>query len=226
MNISGATASLFYDDGVTLVGGAAFAADDLHHARAIAPHVIAADGGADALDDFGIVPEAVIGDMDSMRGMVSKEARVLRVNEQNTTDFEKCLIHVNARFFIGVGFLGGRMDHTLSVLHGLMMHRGEVVVLIGEEDLVFAAPRAWSAELAAGDRVSFFPLMPCRGVASEGLRWPIKGLSFAAGSQIGTSNEATGGRVAASFDGPGVVTILPKAYLEAVIDSLVYRSKS
>ncbi len=207
--------------GVTLVGGAAFAADDLARAQALAAHVVAADGGADALAALNVVPEAVVGDMDSLRSAVPAGVRVLRLAEQETTDFEKCLAHVDAPFYVGVGFIGGRLDHTLAVLHGLVRHTGGPVVLIGEADVVFAAPRDWSMDMAAGARVSFFPVMPCRGVESAGLRWPIDGLALAAGAQIGTSNEALGGRVSAAFDGPGVVTILPKAYVEAVVGSLV-----
>ena len=206
--------------GVTLAGGAPLKADDLTRARMLAPHIVAADGGADALSAMGVTPDAGIGDMESLLGTLHPDVRVLRVAEQETTDFEKCLIHMNAPFYLGVGFLGGRLDHTLAVLHGLVRHRGGPVVLIGEVDVVFAAPRAWSMEMAAGARVSFFPVMPCRGVASTGLRWPIDGLHLAAGTQIGTSNEARGGRVSAYFEGPGIVTILPKTCLEAVVTSL------
>ena len=212
---------LTFDNGVTLVGGAPFESADLSHARRIAPHVVAADGGVDALIRRDVAAEAVIGDMDSICGPVPDGTEILRIDEQDSTDFDKCLARVTAPFFIGVGFLGERLDHTLAVLHGMMVHRGGPVILIGEADIAFAAPREWAMEMAAGERISFFPVMPCRGVSSTGLRWPIDGLAMAVGRQIGTSNQAIGGGVSVAFDAPGIVTILPKRHLDAVVQSLV-----
>lgn len=213
-------AQVSFQNGVTLAGGGPFGGDDLRAALALAPHPVAADGGADRLMALGIVPEAVIGDMDSLRGGVPEGARTVAVAEQDTTDFGKCLAHVDAPFLIGVGFLGGRVDHTLAALSVLLSHADKRVVLLGEEDVAFVAPADWTITLEPGARVSFFPLVPCRGVASEGLRWPIKGLEMIAGGQIGTSNEAVAARVSAAFDRAGTVTILPKRYLEAVLASL------
>ena len=214
------TERIAFRAGVTLAGGGPFGGDDLRAALALAPHPVAADGGADGLMALGIVPEVVVGDMDSLRGAVPDGARAIAVSEQDTTDFGKCLAHLDAPFFIGVGFLGGRVDHTLAALSVLLTHADKRVVLLGEEDVAFLAPADWAVTLEPGARVSFYPLVPCRGVSSEGLRWPIEGLEMTAGGQIGTSNEAVAARVSARFDQAGAVTILPKRYLKAVLVSL------
>ncbi|HLQ19734.1 MAG TPA: hypothetical protein VK146_12230, partial [Tabrizicola sp.] len=52
--------------GVTLAGGGPFSARDLKLALARAPLAVAADSGADRLLRFGVTPDAVIGDMDSI----------------------------------------------------------------------------------------------------------------------------------------------------------------
>lgn len=208
-----------FQNGVTLAGGGPFGADDLRAALALAPHPVAADGGADRLMALRTVPEVMIGDMDSLRGEVPEETRAFSVTEQDTTDFGKCLARVDAPFFVGVGFLGGRIDHTLAALSVLLTHADKRVVLLGEEDVAFVAPTDWRITLEPGVRVSFFPLLPCRGVSSEGLRWPIKSLEMAAGGQIGTSNETVAAQVSARFDRAGAVTILPKRYLEAALNS-------
>jgi len=210
--------------GVTLIGGGApeRAAFDLAVTRA--PHVVAADGGANALRDWGIDPEAIIGDMDSVRELEDWRARpgvsVAHVAEQDSTDLEKCLAATEAPFFLGVGLMGRRFDHSLAALHALLRWPERRVVLLSEEDAVFMAPEHWQADLAPGARVSFFPLLPVRGLGSSGLRWPIEGLDFAPGQRIGTSNAASAARVSARFAGPGMVAMVEPRFLDAVLDSL------
>lgn len=209
-----------FDIPVTLVGGGPFAPADLNAARDIGQIVIAADSGADQALALGVTPELVLGDMDSMVGPLPDHVEIRQITEQDSTDFEKCLLTVDAPLYIGVGFLDGRLDHTLAAMHTLIANVGRRVILIGAEDIVFAAPRAWQANIDPGTRLSLFPLAPCRGVASTGLRWPIDGLAFAAGTRIGTSNEVTNSPVSLAFDAPGMVVILPKTCLSEIVASL------
>jgi thiamine pyrophosphokinase len=51
------------------------------------------------------------------------------------------------------------------------------------------------------------------GRISAGLRWPVSGLAMRPDGRTGTSNEATGGRMRVGFDAPGVLVILPRAWL-------------
>ncbi|NCU21110.1 thiamine pyrophosphokinase, partial [Candidatus Falkowbacteria bacterium] len=83
--------------GVTLIGGARVGASDLAQALALAPCLVAADGGADRALALGHMPEAVIGDFDSIspaaRAAIAPE-RLHPIAEQDSTDFGKCLRHV------------------------------------------------------------------------------------------------------------------------------------
>ena len=161
--------------------------------------------------------------MDSLRDPERLRAAgvaILEVGEQDSTDLEKCLYSVEAPLFIGLGFLGGRIDHHLAAMNGLVRHAARPVVLIGGADLCFLCPPDFAIELAAGTRVSLFPMGPVTGMASEGLRWPVTGLAFAPDARIGTSNIATGGRVRLAFDAPRMLVILPAAQLGRVVDRL------
>ena len=214
---------LSFPEGATLVGGGALDRDGLEAARARAPRIVAADGGANRLRLWGVRADAVIGDMDSVEDparWAAEGARVLELAEQDTTDLEKCLYATDAPLYLGVGFLGRRFDHTLAALHALLRHADKRVALIGEEDVVLLAPPVWRARLAPGARVSFFPLRPVRGIVSEGLRWPIDGLAFAAGERIGASNEAVAETVEARFDGPGMAAMVERRFLDAALASL------
>lgn len=212
------------DTPVTLVGGGPVAADQLGVALGLAPTVVAADGGADVA-----LPEphrfrAVIGDLDSLRGRRGLEAAgvaVHEVAEQNSTDLEKCLYSVSAPLFIGLGFLGGRLDHTLAAMSALLGRPDVVAVLVGENDVCFLCPELLEMDLPAGTRVSLYPLAPSRGVTGEGLRWPIGGRDLAPGGLIGTSNAATGGPVRIGFDSRCVLVILPADRLGSVCAAVV-----
>lgn len=216
--------TLVFDRGVTLVGGGALRRETFHAARTLAPVVVAADSGADWLEGWGEDAAAVIGDMDSVARLEGWRARpgvrVLHLPEQDTTDFEKCLYSVEAPFFLAVGFSGRRLDHTLAALHALLRWPSKRVALIGEEDVAFLCPPCWRAMLAPGARVSFFPLAPVRGLASQGLRWPVEGLDFAPGARVGTSNEACAAQVSAAFDRSGMVALLERRWLGAALESL------
>ncbi len=143
--------------------------------------------------------------------------RLHEIAEQESTDFEKCLTRIEAPIVLGLGFLGGRMDHALAALSCLARLR-PACLLIGAESAAFAAPAETALDLAPGTWLSLFPFAPVTG-RSEGLRWPIGGIGFAPGGRVGTSNEVTG-PVRLSFDGPGMVVLVPAAAREAALAAL------
>jgi len=209
--------------GVTLVAGGVMARRDLALALARAPHLVAADGGADRALAAGHRPNMVIGDLDSLSAGARSQlgaARLHLVAEQETTDFDKALRAIAAPFVLAVGTGGGRIDHALAVLNTLVRHRDRVCLLLGPQDVVFHAPPRLDLRLRPGDRLSLFPLAPVSG-ESEGLRWPIAGLGFAPGGRIGTSNEAIAPRVSLRFDAPGMLVVLARARLDAALAALV-----
>jgi thiamine pyrophosphokinase len=196
-------------------------ARQLAQALALAPEAVGADGGGKHALPEGHAFRAVIGDMDSLRDPARLRAAgvaILEVGEQDSTDLEKCLYSVEAPLFIGLGFLGGRIDHHLAAMNGVVRHAARRVVLIGGADLCCVCPPDFAIELAAGTRVSLFPMGAVTGMVSEGLRWPVTGLAFAPDARIGTSNIATGGRVRLAFDAPRMLVILPAAQLGRVVD--------
>lgn len=162
----------------------------------------------------------MIGDIDSLADRRAIEARgvpVHRIDEQESTDLEKCLYSVEAPLYLGVGFLGGQVDHELAALNALAKHPGEPLILIGERDICLRVPEAGiSLTAEAGDRVSLFPMGPARGTHSAGLRWPVTDLDLAPAGRIGTSNAALGGMLEARFTGGPVLLILPARYLGEV----------
>lgn len=208
------------DRGVTVVGGGLVARRDLEDAMAVAPLVVAADGGADHLLDLGLKPDRVIGDLDSLGGEARAAlapGRIVEIAEQDSTDFEKCLSRISAPFVIAVGFTGLRLDHTLAALSVLIRQEWAPVLMLGSDDLVFVAPPRIELPLEEGTRVSLYPMGPSRG-RSTGLVWPIDGLDFAPDGRVGTSNRAEG-PVTLEIEGPMLV-MLPRDCLPLAMAAL------
>jgi len=201
---------------VTLVGGGAFGARDLARALALAPYLVAADGGANRLLAQNAAPRAVIGDLDSINAQARAAfaGQLIHIPAQDNTDFDKCLAALDAPFVVGLGFVGARMDHGLAVLAGLLRRPDLPVFLLGGRDVIFLAPPRLTLNLPRGARVSLFPFGAVTG-RSTGLEWPIEGISFAPDAAIGTSNRARGGQVTLEFSARKMLVILPRAHLVA-----------
>ena len=213
------------DGAVALVGAGPVDATTLAAVLSRTVAAVAADGGAAPLLRQGRVPDAVIGDLDSLPdGAGLPPARVLRVGGQDDTDFEKCMDRIDAPLVLGAGFLGGRIDHALAALGALARGRGAYgrrwppCILLGARDAAFALPPDLTLDLPAGCRVSLFPMSPL-SARSEGLLWPVDGLALAPMGRVGTSNQATG-RVRIRPDQPGCLCLIPAGQLDAAIRAL------
>ncbi|MEM8760286.1 MAG: thiamine diphosphokinase [Pseudomonadota bacterium] len=221
---------LSYTQPVILAGGGMLDERMLERAREAAAMahpegagaVIAADGAADRLAALGQMPDAVIGDMDSLADPPAWAARgveVIDLGEQDTTDFEKCLYSVAAPLYLAAGFTGRRHDHMLAVFHAMLRRAEQRVVLIAEEEAIALAPPGREIVLrpGIGGRVSIFPLRPVRCGPSSGLEWPVDGLVMAPGEAIGTSNRAVDATVRLRFYDPGALLLLePSALVDLI----------
>ncbi|WP_371224926.1 thiamine diphosphokinase [Roseovarius sp. 2305UL8-3] len=207
---------------VTLIGGANLNKAVFKRACALAPRVVAADGGADTALEHGVTPEAVIGDFDSISEATRNtlpDSALHPIDEQDSTDFDKSLRNINAPLVIGVGFSGDRVDHQLACYNTLVRHPAQRCVLLGDQDLVFLAPPSLRMALEPDTPVSLFPMGAVEGV-SDGLRWPIAGLNFAPDGRVGTSNIALG-QVEIAVTSPKMLVILPDSTLETVVSALL-----
>lgn len=206
---------------LTLLGGAPTAASDVQKALALAPVLVAADGGADTALAAGHMPDAVIGDMDSIsqhaRSRID-DGRLHHIPEQDSTDFAKCLQRVRAPLILALGFLGGRLDHQLAACTTLVNFPEQTVLLVGEEDVCFLSPSDFAIDLPAGTRFSLFPMGPVSG-RSTGLKYAIDGLTLSPATRVGTSNEVTG-PVRLQFDSREMLVLVPRGCLDAVIAAL------
>ncbi len=201
---------------VLLLGGGWCPVEEVRALAQRCAALVAADGGSDRALAAGLVPDAVIGDMDSLSPEARSRIPADRqhpVAEQDSTDFQKCLQRLRAPLILGLGFLGKRLDHELAAMWALAQHADTDCILIGKADIVLALPPYLALSVPPGSRVSLFPMARCTG-RSTGLAWPIDGLTMAPDARIGTSNRADAARIELWMDAPGMLLILPRAALD------------
>lgn len=206
---------------VLLVGAGPIQGEDLKELARFTGPIVAADGGAATLMAAGLMPNAVVGDMDSLPPEKQRDlsaSQLHAVSEQDSNDFEKCLIRIEAPLVFALGFSAGRMDHLLAVFNVMTRHPDRRCLLIGPEDIGLILPPKLCLPLAANTPVSLFPM---RDVAVEdtGLTWPVAGLPFRPDGQIGTSNRAKGS-VTLAAAGPGMLLFLPRDQLTLLMAAL------
>jgi thiamine pyrophosphokinase len=181
---------------LVIVGGGVVDLDLLRDLYLSGAHLVGADGGADQIVDAGLKPEAIIGDFDSLNNVDGwlGRTRLLRIGEQETTDFEKALYSTKAPVTIALGMTGKRLDHTLAALDAVTKYAKErIIILVDETDIAMALRGPLSFEVSPRERVSILPLAPLRFKRSIGLKYPLDDVRLAPGERTGTSNEAIDG---------------------------------
>jgi thiamine pyrophosphokinase len=169
-------------------------------------HLVAADGGANHLMRMGILPEIVIGDLDSideekMYEITSAEVGIQQYPEdKDETDIELALryaVELSPSAILIVGALGGRLDQTLanlSILTNPALSAIDVRLDDGIEEVFFwwaatANGRQADVRGRSGDTVSLIPWNgPVEGVSTEGLMWPLNGETLFPDKSRGISN--------------------------------------
>jgi len=189
---------LVFENPIAIIGGGVVDPGLLHDLAERGVALVGADGGADAIGAAGLVPEAIIGDLDSLfdRRDWEKRTRVIHVGEQITTDFQKALYCTRAPMTLALGMTGKRFDHTLAALSAvLQVAPDRPTLLVDEVDVALTLTGAFAFEAHHRERVSVHPLVPIRFRRSTGLLYPLDGLTLEPGGLIGASNEGMGGRV-------------------------------
>jgi thiamine pyrophosphokinase len=168
--------------------------------------VVAADGGARYALAAGIVPDLIVGDMDSLgedlaREMEARGAKLERHPvRKDKMDGHLAVLAASERGATAADFLcaaGGKFGAVFALPHILLAAerlgmRSSVVADWGRMFVVEAGPRA--VEGAVGDCVSVFPLAgPATGVTLEGMGYPLTDATLEPGDTLGFHNELVGG---------------------------------
>ena len=168
------------------------------------------------------LPDAIIGDMDSLSPAAQKEygSLIVRVDDQETNDQTKAFRHVigNFRDVTDIFFLaatGKREDHTIGNMSLLMEYagypevtdRGIRLQMISDFSTILPVTDSISMECGQGRAISIFSPDSSLRICSEGLRWPTDNVVFDNWWKA-TLNRASEDTVKLTFSHPSIALIV------------------
>lgn len=161
------------------------------------PFIICADGGANKVRSFGITPDCIIGDLDSITNATRRyyaSVPVIHVARQDSTDLEKALDYLLEQRFRSaavVGATGDRPDHTMGNFSILVKYHKKILLqFIDERCEISVIQKKIRFKTFAGQKISLVPMGKCSGVTTSGLKYPLHNEPLEPGVREGTSNEA------------------------------------
>lgn len=167
--------------------------------------VVAADAGALAVERWGRVPDAIVGDLDSLgedlaASFARRGAQVRRSPvDKDETDLELAVAYARERGageIVVLGAFGGRrLDYDVANALLLVGWGAGVRAVRGGTTLrALRAGEDLAIEGGPGDRVTLVAAAERTVVETEGLRWPLRDEALALGTGRGVSNELSASR--------------------------------
>ena len=140
--------------------------------------IIAVDGSANKLFDLKIIPDVIIGDLDSLQNIENKDIELIEAPDQNKTDFRKTLewcIEKNILNISIFGISGESEDHFLGNYYTLSDF-GEKISWKAFTDFSVISPCVGNKKFESfkGQKVSLFCMRGSSTVNSENLEYPLQ----------------------------------------------------
>jgi thiamine pyrophosphokinase len=204
-----------------LLNGAPDPPDLLRRIAGAADLVVAADGGALYAMDAGVIPDLIVGDMDSLGEEREFEERGVLLERhparKDKMDGHLAVLAVRDRGATAVDLLcaaGGRFSALFAVPHILLASErmGLRATMVASWGRAFVIERG--SRIVEGhpqDSVSVFPFTgPATRVTLEGFGYPLEEAGLEAGDTLGFHNELIGsaGRVSV---GSGALLVIHEA---------------
>jgi thiamine pyrophosphokinase len=191
--------------------------------------IIAADGGTRHALALGLMPNVIIGDMDSLPSNfeISKfnDDVILYPQDKNETDLELAIQHaltLNPEQIIILAALGGRLDQTLGnialisnpQLATLRQAQGNACNLKLDDGIeeVFFCYDECKINGMVGDLVSLIPWQgEVTGIVTTGLKWTLQYETLYPQKTRGISNEMTGNTTTVQIESGSLLIIHRRA---------------
>lgn len=164
-------------------------------------YIICADGGANHSYKMGIIPDYIIGDLDSISSEIidfykSKDVKFEKFpSKKDETDTEICIYlasKLNAKEIDFIGALGGRIDHMIANINLLYYVRSKGIftrIISEKEDIYIAIDEEISINGDIGDTISVIPLNgDAKGVTLKQLEYPLNNYNMKFSVPLGISN--------------------------------------
>jgi thiamine pyrophosphokinase len=177
--------------------------------------LICADGGANSALKLNLIPDFIIGDLDSVSkttlAYFKGKSVIKKINRQDDTDVEKCLkfaISKKISEAILVGVTGDRLDHTFCNL-GIVLKFFDKIKLsiIAENSYLSAYSGSFELKTFPGETISLYGFNQKTKIKSEGLKYPLENFPLPFGVRESTSNVALSDKVKLKVTGGKIFII-------------------
>lgn len=162
--------------------------------------IVCADGGVNHIDEMGLIPDMLIGDMDSAKKDIVEKFEKSGVKllkyppAKDEIDGQLAVdkaIELNPTGIIIIGAMGKRIDQTMASFHLLKRVNDKAIngLIIDEETIVRVISNKTFVNGEIGDIVSIIPFGgTVKGITLSGFQYPLKGATMDYGYPYGISN--------------------------------------
>jgi thiamine pyrophosphokinase len=161
--------------------------------------MIAADGASDFLYKHKIIPDYIIGDLDSIspsakKYFTNKNVTIKKVYDQYKNDLEKCILFALSKGQKKInitGLSGKRLDHTINNLSLLKKYCRKADIKCYDDDFeYYFIKKKTDFIYKIGKLVSLIALPKAGGITTKGLKYPLKNGKLEFGGFQGALNSA------------------------------------
>ncbi len=150
-----------------------------------AAHIVACDGAANQLLAHGIMPDWIVGDLDSLPVVIKEKLpeRIVYMSEQESNDLSKAFRFTQEKGWdelVILGATGKREDHTLGNLALLSEYAQAVksIMMITDFGTFVAIDESSVLPSYKGEQISIFAISGGARVTSSGLKYPLNDLKL------------------------------------------------
>lgn len=186
-------------------------------------YIICADGGAKHLYNLKLIPDYILGDLDSLEAHIVDYYKKNGVNfkkfpqRKNETDTQLC-VHLAKHLMVSeihlIGALGGRIDHTVANIN-LMYYIKELgmspLIKGKDEEIYIIENEKIRLNAKKGNTISILPIKgDVSGVTLENLEYPLENADIKFGNPIGLSNVMENDYFSVKVDKGSLIIIINK----------------
>lgn len=166
--------------------------------------IICTDGASDYTFKHKIIPNYIVGDLDSISPSILLNYKKLKVtikkiSEQHHNDLEKAInlaLHLKSERIIIAGYSGKRSDHHLNNFSILIKYSGRYkIIFIDDIFEIFIISRKTEFNYQPDETISLFGFPFAEGITSSGLKYKLKNEKLIFGKREGALNKSTGKKI-------------------------------
>lgn len=158
--------------------------------------IICADGGANSARKLNIMPDFIIGDLDSITDKnlkyYSDKSSIIKYTRQSDTDVDKCIKFAIKNKFAQVvltGVTGDRLDHTICNLGMVIKYLPKIKIYIAaEKSFLIPANEQIKFSSIPGEIISIYAFDNKTKITSTGLKYRLNNSTLPFGVKESTSN--------------------------------------